>query len=245
MWKQRVLVMQVGQVQPHLYRGFIADGYVTYASSSEDEVERLIDQFDPELVVITVGPNAGHSIGVIRDIRANSDVPIIVVSPSNSEPATVEALHAGADLFLRDPVSEAVLVAHARALLRRGGSSGSAISIYQDSLITLDVPKHEVTVKGEPVSLSPIEFRLLTALVCRDGGYISHDDLEDRVWGTKVASAGGLRWYIGSLRKKLSHDPVDGEVIVNASGVGYRYSAPSRDRWEAQPAQRALAAISA
>ena len=245
MWKQRVLVIQVGQVQPHLYRRFITEGYVTYVSSSEDEVERLVDQFDPELVVITAEPSAKRCVGVIRDIRANSDVPLIVVSPSDSESSTVEALHAGADLFLRDPISEVVLVAHARALLRRGGNSGSAIPIYQDPLIPLDVPKHEVTVKGEPVSLSPMEFRLLAALVYRDGGYIRHDDLEGRVWGTNVAPDGGLRWYIGSLRKKLGLDSADGEVIVNARGIGYRYSTPSRGWQDTRHTGKALAAISA
>jgi DNA-binding response OmpR family regulator len=166
--------------------------------------------------------------------REMSDVPIIMLTALGSEENVVKGLNLGADDYIIKPVTAEELSARVRALLRRvsrssgPGSSGSSgngrgpIFTYENLIIDFD--KHEVTVDGNRVDLSPTEFRLLAVLVRHKGRMLPHEFLLTEVWGPEyVGEIDYLRLYISYLRRKVEKDPSKPNLIHNEWGVGYRF----------------------
>jgi two-component system KDP operon response regulator KdpE len=166
--------------------------------------------------------------------REMSDVPIIMLTALGSEENVVKGLNLGADDYIIKPVTAEELSARVRALLRRvsrssgpGSSSTSSngrgpIFTYENLIIDFD--KHEVTVEGNRVDLSPTEFRLLAVLVRHKGRMLPHEFLLTEVWGPEyVGEIDYLRLYISYLRRKVEKDPSKPNLIHNEWGVGYRF----------------------
>ncbi|PLZ01091.1 two-component system response regulator KdpE [Burkholderia sp. WAC0059] len=178
----------------------------------------------PDLVIVDLGLPDTDGLDVIRELRGWSDVPVIVLSARTQESEKVAALDAGADDYLTKPFGVSELLARIRAHLRRRNRGGAdATPVVRFGAVSVDLAQRLVTCDGEPVHLTPIEYRLLATLVRDAGRVLTHRQLLREVWGpSHVESSHYLRIYMAHLRQKLEHDPAQPEHIVTETGVGYR-----------------------
>lgn len=178
----------------------------------------------PDLVIVDLSLPDMDGTEVIRELRGWSTVPVIVLSARSHEADKVDALDAGADDYLTKPFGLPELTARIRAQLRRHSRGGRAgLSKIRFGSVLLDLGARRVVRGSEIVHLSPIEYRLLSALARRPGQVITHHQLFQEVWGpARPDNYHYLRIYMGHLRQKLECDPAQPEHIVTESGVGYR-----------------------
>lgn len=184
----------------------------------------------PDLVVLDLGLPDGNGIDLIRDLRGWSAIPVIVLSARVGETDKIEALDAGADDFLIKPFSVGELMARVRAALRRHASSTASPSILVSfGECEVDLVRRSVRRAGQHVHLTPVEYKLLAALVSRDAQVLTHRQLLREVWGPgHVDHSHYLRIYMGHLRRKLELDPAQPAHFLTETGVGYRFIAQAR-----------------
>ncbi|QEL66176.1 two-component system, OmpR family, KDP operon response regulator [Oryzomicrobium terrae] len=177
----------------------------------------------PDLVILDLGLPDGDGGTLIKELRAWSATPVLVLSARSLEADKVAALDAGADDYLAKPFGVAELLARTRALLRRGRiAGGEPLVCFGD--VTLDLAARRVTRAGAEVHLTPIEYRLLTQLVAHAGKVVTQRQLLREVWGPSHAEDGHyLRIYMGNLRKKLEADSARPRHFLTETGVGYRF----------------------
>jgi two-component system KDP operon response regulator KdpE len=185
----------------------------------------------PDIVILDIMLPDMDGWQTCRRFREMSDVPIIMLTALGSEENVVEGLNLGADDYIVKPVTADELAARIRALLRRvsrshiSGSNGRGREpiLTYDNLV-IDFDKHEVTVDGKRIDLSPTEFRLLSVLSRHKGRVLPHEFLLTEVWGPEyVGEVDYLRLYISYLRRKVEKDPSKPSLIQNEWGVGYRF----------------------
>ncbi|AIN16582.1 hypothetical protein CH54_1168 [Yersinia rochesterensis] len=178
----------------------------------------------PDLIILDLGLPDGDGLTYIQDLRQWSAIPIIVLSARNNEEDKVAALDAGADDYLSKPFGISELLARVRVALRRhsGGSQESPLINFSD--ISVDLINRQVTRAGVDLHLTPIEFRLLSALLTNAGKVITQRQLLNQVWGPNyVEHSHYLRIYMGHLRQKLETDPTRPKHLLTETGVGYRF----------------------
>jgi two-component system KDP operon response regulator KdpE len=186
----------------------------------------------PDLLIVDLGLPDGDGLDVIRDIRAWSNVPIIVLSARTKETEKIAALDAGADDYLAKPFGLGELMARVRANLRRprtvsSEAQGDATTL-EDAVFrfgNVEVNRLERIVRraGSEVHLTPIEYRLLAVLIANVGRVITHKQLLRDVWGPSHSEQSHyLRIYMGHLRQKLEADPAQPQHLLTETGVGYR-----------------------
>jgi len=189
----------------------------------------------PDLVVLDLGlPDADGSV-VIRRLRRDATTPILVLSARDREAEKVAALESGADDYVTKPFGAAELLARVRAVLRR--AAGPAAEPTGEVLagdLRMDVARHEVTVAGRLVQLTPREFEVLKVLLGSAGRLVTHGRLLRAVWGTAYSDeAHYLHVYVSQIRRKIAAaDPTGdlGGLIVAEPGVGYRVRLPETDQ---------------
>lgn len=181
----------------------------------------------PDLILLDLGLPDMDGIEVIRNIREWSNVPIIVISARTQEKEKVEALDAGADDYITKPFGTSELMARIRTALRRSSLSGGATLSVQNKYaakdLVIDYEKHIVTVKGEIVHFTQIEYKILTYLSRNAGRVITYDSLITHVWGPFADSNNRiLRVNMANIRRKLENNPADPQYILTEIGIGYR-----------------------
>ena len=179
----------------------------------------------PDLIVLDLGLPDGNGVDFIRDLRAWSDVPILVLSARSNEKEKIQALDVGADDYLTKPFGVGELRARARALLRRQSrSSEEASTIVEFGEVKVDLSRRVVTRRDEQVHLMPIEYRLRCVLLANTGKVMTQRHLLREVWGpASIESNHYLRVYVGHLRQKLEDDATQPRYLLTETGVGYRF----------------------
>jgi two-component system OmpR family response regulator len=213
----RLLVVEDEQrMAAALARGFSHAGFqVDVVGDGESALQRATDTpYDAILLDIMLPVLSGYE--VIRQLRRRSIwTPILVVSAKDGEFDEADGLDLGADDYLTKPFSFVVLLAHLRALLRRGVSPRPTLLVAGD--LELDPDRRSVRKQGQPVELTSREFAVLEYLMQRPGRVISKAELLERVWGTPSADPNAVEVYVGYLRRKLGHAAVE-----TVRGAGYR-----------------------
>ncbi|SDV47086.1 response regulator [Chitinasiproducens palmae] len=178
----------------------------------------------PDLVIVDLGLPDIDGLTVIKELRAWTGLPIVVLSARSQEPEKVAALDAGADDYLTKPFGVPELLARVRAhLRRRNQSSQSASPLVRFGEVIVDLSLQQVSRNGEAVHLTPVEYRLLAVLARESGRVLTHRQLMREVWGpSHVEDHHYLRIYAARLRQKLERDPTCPEHIVTETAVGYR-----------------------
>ena len=175
--------------------------------------------------MLDLGLPDGNGIDLIRDLRGWSDMPVLILSARAQENDKIEALDAGADDYLTKPFGVGELRARVRALLRRKSRSGEESSPRVEfGEVLVDFSRRQVMRNDEAVHLTPIEYRLLCALLAHPGKVQTQRSLLRDIWGpTYVESSHYLRVYVGHLRQKLEIDPTQPRHFLTETGVGYRF----------------------
>lgn len=179
----------------------------------------------PQLVILDLGLPDRDGVEFIRDYRAWSPTPILILSARSEERSKVDALDAGADDYLTKPFGIAELLARVRALLRRrqfNTTEPQATLHFGDYAI--DCVNRSVSRRGNTIHLSQIEYRLLAFLAANPGRVLTHRHLLAQVWGGQaVENHQYLRVYVGHLRQKIEDNPTQPRHILTEIGVGYRF----------------------
>ena len=178
----------------------------------------------PDLLILDLGLPDMDGVEVIKDLRGWTNVPILVLSARSAETEKVAALDSGADDYLTKPFGNGELMARLRVHLRkRRDGAESAPSMISFGNVRVDFALRQVTHTGDPVHLTPTEFRLLSVLVRNPGKVLTHSYLLQEVWGSGYAERHHyLRIYMANLRRKLEKNAARPVYITTETGIGYR-----------------------
>jgi DNA-binding response OmpR family regulator len=179
----------------------------------------------PDLIVLDLGIPEPDGLDVIRSIRRESNLPIIVLTARDDELDKLLGLELGADDYITKPFSPRELVARVRAVLRRLEPGDAPGDLIHAGEVTLDVPRMRVDVGGRAVDLTPTEFELLATMARRPGRIFTRNQLLDALRGVAFESyERSIDSHVKNLRRKLEPDPRAPRYILTVYGVGYRFA---------------------
>lgn len=185
---------------------------------------RAFHERRPDLVVLDVGLPGLDGWGVLERVRELADTPVLMLSAHDLEADKVRGLRGGADDYLTKPFGQHELAARIDALLRRVRTTTAAPDSYVDDRLEVHFDRREVLVDGAPVSLTPLEYRLLSALVRHRGQVLSPEQLLDLAWNDPLGvGPDRVKFSILRLRRKLGWSEVTTSPIEAVRGFGYRY----------------------
>jgi len=217
------------QITRVLRTALSTQGHSLRIAANGVEGMEAVHAWKPDLVITDVSMPQMNGVELCREIRAVSQIPIIVLSVRNQDLVKVEALDAGADDYVTKPFSIQELQARVRAQLRRTTANNSETpQIIKGGDFLIDIPQHRVVVRGQDTHLTPKQFDLLVCLAQHPGQVLTHRALLHAVWGTNADQPEYLRVTIGQLRKKieLSEEPT---YIVTEPWIGYRFRPTGND----------------
>ncbi len=204
-----------------------ARSYQVIETGSGEEALIVARDRSPDLVLLDLTLPGIDGIDALRHLRAESEVPIVVLTVRNARSTKVAALDAGADDYVVKPFDSEELLARIRAALRRRPDpiAAPAPVIHVGDLV-IDLGRRLVQRDGKPIRLTRTELRLLELLALSDGRLLTHDQMQKAIWGAvEEGRATTLRVFVGQLRNKLGDDAADPHLIVNETGLGYRWIA--------------------
>jgi two-component system response regulator RegX3 len=224
---ERILIVEdEGSLADSVRYNLEREGFVvTVAADGRRALERFRAE-PPALVILDLMLPEVSGLDLCRAIRAESDVPIIMVTAKDSEADKVAGLELGADDYVTKPFSVRELVSRVRALLRRTRMSpeGVQVDVLTGGPVEMDVVRHEVLVGGEAASFPPKEFELLETFLRRKGRLLTRDFLIEEVWGSDYfGDTKTLDVHVKRLRKKIEEDPHSPTHLVTVRGLGYKF----------------------
>ncbi|MDP2772465.1 MAG: MtrAB system response regulator MtrA [Nocardioides sp.] len=177
--------------------------------------------FRPDVVLLDLMLPGKDGIDVCKEIRAESGVPIVMLTAKGDTVDVVVGLESGADDYVVKPFKPKELIARIRARVRRFDASSVESLTIGD--LSIDVAGHAVSRRGEPISLTPLEFDLLLCLARKPWQVFTREVLLEQVWGYRHAADTRLvNVHVQRLRSKVEHDPEHPEIVVTVRGVGYK-----------------------
>ena len=179
----------------------------------------------PDLLILDLGLPDRDGVELLRDLRAWSQMPVLVLSARAQEEQKIAALDAGADDYLVKPFGVGELLARVRALLRRlSKNSTTELSSIQFGDVKVDLVQRTIERNQQPLHLTPIEYRLLAHLLANPGKVLTHRQILREVWGpSHIDNSPSLRVFMANLRHKLEFDPAQPKHLLTEVGVGYRF----------------------
>ena len=229
----KVLVVEDdGAVSNLVSTALTAHGYEVVTAVSGGDALRKMSESSPEVVLLDLGLPDIDGVEVIRRVRSWTSTPIIVVSARGDERDKICALDTGADDYLTKPFSVGELLARIRTALRHVGNQDLGQHVNAASFangdLRIDYSAGVVTLAGQDLHLTPIEYRLLCLLSRNVGRVLTHQYILNEVWGHQSdGDLASLRVFMGTLRKKIEDEPSRPRYIQTHVGVGYRMIAIS------------------
>jgi len=197
--------------------------YQVLSAATATEGLAMARSHNPDLVLLDLGLPDRDGMGVLKELRSWSRKPVVILSARNQERDKVRALDQGADDYLAKPFGAAELLARIRVALRHTLQTDVAEPLLRSGGLSIDLERREVSLDGRIVKLTALEYRLLEALVRRNGKVATHRQLLAEVWGPGgEGNTHYLRIYMAMLRKKLEADPTRPKHFITEPNVGYR-----------------------
>lgn len=203
-------------------------GYEVDDAKSGEQALVKVREYRPDLVLLDINMPGMGGLETCRELRADRNIAILMLTVNNTEAAKVEALDAGADDFISKPFSTPELLARIRAALRRVPSSHAAPHRLAIGDLTIDFAARSVQLGTRSAHLTPKELELLRYLTQHPDQTVSHRELLQAVWGPDYGDqVDYLRAFIKSLRKKIEPNPENPRYITTEPWVGYRFNGTS------------------
>src|SRR5918998_727859 len=201
------------------------EGFESRIVTRGDLALEAFRSFRPDLVLLDLMLPGKDGIDVCKEIRAESGVPIVMLTAKSDTVDVVVGLESGADDYVAKPFKPKELVARIRARVRRHEAVASETLTVKD--LVIDVPAHQVSRDGEQIALTPLEFDLLVALARKPRQVFTREVLLEQVWGYRHAADTRLvNVHVQRLRAKIEWDPEHPEVVLTVRGVGYKAGPP-------------------
>src|SRR5690242_19506094 len=228
--RQRILVVDddpsLAEMLTIVLRG---EGFDTAVIGDGSQALTAVRELRPDLVLLDLMLPGMNGIDVCRVLRADSGVPIVMLTAKTDTVDVVLGLESGADDYVMKPFKPKELVARIRARLRRTETETPEILTLgpADSPVTIDVPGHAVSRDGQRISLTPLEFDLLVALARKPRQVFTREMLLEQVWGYRHAADTRLvNVHVQRLRAKIERDPENPQVVITVRGVGFKAGPP-------------------
>ena len=227
----RVLIVDdEPQIRRVMRTALTSHGYEPFEARTGEEALDVLREYDPDVVLLDLNMPGIGGMATCRQLRAASEVAIIVLSVRDSERDKIAALDAGADDYITKPFSVNELMARIRANVRRlPGQSEQTQKVIELENLRIDLESRQVTARGQSVRLTPKEFELLQYLASNPNKPLPHRKVLQTLWGPEY---GGeveyLRVFVSQLRKKIEADPAHPEYILTEPWVGYRFVIPEK-----------------
>lgn len=203
-----------------------ADGFDTVFCDHGDLALDIFRAEDPDVVLLDLMLPGKSGIDICREIRAESGVPIIMLTAKSDTVDVVLGLESGADDYVPKPFKPRELIARVRARLRRNDNATPGTVRVGD--LEIDVTGHRVTREGEMIPLTPLEFDVLVTLARSPGQVFTREVLLEDVWGYRHAADTRLvNVHIQRLRAKVERDPENPQIVLTIRGVGYKAGGPA------------------
>jgi two-component system, OmpR family, KDP operon response regulator KdpE len=221
-----IVIEDEPQIRRFVRAALESEGWLVHEAGTVQAGLASVATRKPDLVVLDLGLPDGDGLDLLRDARSWSPATIIVLSARSDEAEKIAALDAGADDYLTKPFGTGELLARVRANLRRlrqAEGQADAQPRFAFGQVEIDRAARTVLRAGQPVHLTPIEYRMLTVLAANAGRVMTQRQLLTEVWGPgHVDRSHYLRIHMGHLRRKLEADPAQPQHLLTETGVGYR-----------------------
>jgi DNA-binding response OmpR family regulator len=204
-------------------------GYEVGAAGDTAQARRLVTTFQPDLIVLDVMLPGESGLEFCRELREQSEIPVVMLSARSEEIDKILGLELGADDYVTKPFSPRELVSRVKANLRRSapGASSQHRGRMQVGDLVLDTETHEVEMRGEPVHLTSSEFQIVELLIRSPGKVFSRAAILDLFWdGGYVGDERSVDVHVHNIREKLERDPSVPEYFLTVRGTGYRIRGP-------------------
>ncbi len=223
---ERILVVEDERTIAELVaEGLKRQGFRAEISPDGDTALDRIESTLPDLVVLDLmlpGLDGWEVCRRMKESPRTKDIPIIMLTARRDERDAISGLELGADDYMRKPFSLLELVARVKALLRRAAQREEMPEKVEIGPLAMDLKHEEAYLKGEPLDLSPTEYKLLETLVRNKGRTVSRDELLAKIWGYYGGDTRTVDVHIWRLRRKIEEDPENPRLIQTLRGRGYR-----------------------
>lgn len=203
-----------------------SNNYDVIKTGKGNEAVSMAASHSPDLILLDLGLPDIDGVEVLKRIRKWSNLPVIVVSARGYEREKVEALDLGADDYVTKPFGTSELLARIRTGIRHSRKAYTGASALQDSIIVgeleINFEKRLVTIAGNEIHLTPIEYRIICLLSQHLGKVLTHDFIIREIWGPYSNEIQTLRVNMANIRRKLEENPAEPKYILTEVGVGYR-----------------------
>ena len=202
------------------------DGFTVIEAGDGDQAVEVVDDTPPDLVLLDLMLPKRHGLEVLRHVRSNSEVPVILLTALGDEKDRVAGLELGADDYVVKPFSPREVAARVKSVLRRSASAkDEVIEYFEFGDVRVDVARRRVERGGEEIDLTRLEFDLLVYLASNPRQVVSRDDLLKAVWDSSAEwqDPATVTVHVRRLRQKLEDDPSAPRYLVTVYGVGYRF----------------------
>ena len=223
--KHTVLVIEDEQYISRVLETLLsADGYRVITAQSGAAARAHVFSYMPDVVLLDLGLPDVDGIQLLRELREQINLPVIVVSARNMEKDKVAALDNGADDYITKPFSAPELLARMRAVLRRHTVAEVQEDFYAVGDFRIDFSKRVVTVDGETVRLTQVEYRIVELIARQPGKVLTYSHIINHIWGPYADNENNriLRVNMSNIRRKIEQDRMAPKYILTEIGVGYR-----------------------
>ncbi len=203
---------------------FEANGFKVYQAASGEEGLLRATMDRPEVIILDLGLPDAEGVDILRRLRRDSKIPVVILSVRDSERDIIQSLENGADDYVTKPFRTGELMARVRTALRHRPDEPRESRLSIGSL-EVDLEARTVKKGGEHLKLTGLEYGLLALFVRNAGRVLTHRYILHEIWGpTYEEETQYLRVYVAQLRKKLEDDPSNPQLILTESGIGYRFA---------------------
>ena len=197
-------------------------GVKTAIAYSASDCRAFFKENTAELLLLDINLGDGSGFELCKELRKNTEIPILFISARTSDDDKIIALNIGGDDYIQKPYSLGVLLAKVKVVLKRYGQKEN--TEYSDDRLTVDFGAKQVFVERQLVKLTSLEFKLLAYLIQNANRVISKQELFEKVWEDKFTGDGTLNVHIRKIREVIERDPSTPEYIITVWGDGYKFS---------------------